>query len=262
MAKRRMFSLDIVDSDKFLDMPQSAQNLYFALGMRADDDGFVSSPKKIVKFIGANEDDFNILLAKSFVIKFESGIMVIKHWRMHNYIKKDRYSATIYKLEKSMLKIGKNKEYILDSKCVQSVSEMEPQVSIGEDSIVKIIPSINHKKHPEQIDRLKEQIYRNIDYDILSGITDKEILDELVTIIIDTIQSNKEYIRISNSDISFSDVKSRLLSLDSEHIKYVIECFKSNKTKVRSIKNYLLMCLYNAPSTFNSYYTAEVNHNM
>ena len=262
MAKRRMFSLDIVDSDRFLEMPQTAQNLYFALGMRADDDGFVSSPNKIVKIIGANSDDFNILLAKSFVMKFDSGIMVITHWRMHNYIKKDRYTGTIYKLERSMLRIGKNKEYIyMDTKCIQNVSSLEPQDRLGKNSLVEIIPSINHISHYE-IDRLKQQIYLNISYDILCKTTDKELLDELVTIMIDTISCNKEFVKISNQDIPFSVVKDRLLHIDDCHIEYVIECFKKNKTKVNSIKSYLLACLYNAPATINSYYTAEVNHDL
>ncbi|MCI8655466.1 MAG: hypothetical protein HFJ48_06345 [Clostridia bacterium] len=103
MARKRMFDLEIVDTDLFLEMPQSTQNLYFHLGMRADDDGFVSNPKKIARTIGANEDDLKVLLSKQFIILFESGILVIRHWKLNNYIRKDRYMETIYKEEKKLL---------------------------------------------------------------------------------------------------------------------------------------------------------------
>ena len=89
MAERRMFAKTIIDSDSFLDMPVSARLLYYDLGMRADDDGFVNSPKKIMKMIGATQDDLSILILKKFIIPFESGVVVIKHWKIHNYIRKD-----------------------------------------------------------------------------------------------------------------------------------------------------------------------------
>ena len=90
MAERRMFAKCITESDAFLDMPLSTQALYFHLGMVADDDGFVSSPKKITRSINASEDDLKLLLAKRFVLGFESGIVVIKHWKMNNYIRNVR----------------------------------------------------------------------------------------------------------------------------------------------------------------------------
>jgi hypothetical protein len=98
-----MFSLRIIDTDLFLDMPQSARLLYYDLSMRADDDGFVASPKKIQRMIGCSDDDLKILIAKQFIIPFESGICVIKHWRIHNYIRSDRYAETLYKEEKQLL---------------------------------------------------------------------------------------------------------------------------------------------------------------
>ncbi|MDD4279935.1 MAG: replisome organizer, partial [Candidatus Sumerlaeales bacterium] len=113
MAQRRMFSKQIIDSDAFLDMGASAQSLYFHLAMRADDDGFVNNPKKIQRMIGAADDDLKILIAKRFVIMFESGVIVIKHWRMHNYIRADRYNETAYIDEKSQLKIKENGSYTL-----------------------------------------------------------------------------------------------------------------------------------------------------
>src|SRR3990167_6189721 len=107
MAQRRMFTLKIVDSDAFLDMPVSSQLLYFHLSMRADDDGFVSNPKKIMKIIGSQEDDISVLFVKRFVLPFESGVCVIKHWKIHNYIQNDRYSPTQYIRERAMLEIDK-----------------------------------------------------------------------------------------------------------------------------------------------------------
>lgn len=115
MARKRMFDLEIVDTDLFLEMPQSTQNLYFHLGMRADDDGFVSNPRKIVKTIGANDDDLRILFSKQFVIPFESGIVVIRHWKLNNYLRKDRYTETIYKEEKKQLIEDTNGIYNLNT---------------------------------------------------------------------------------------------------------------------------------------------------
>ena len=117
MAKKRMFSLDIIDTDLFMDMPQTSRLLYYELCMRADDDGFVASPKKIMKMVGCNEDDFRILIGKQFVIPFDTGIVVIKHWKIHNYIQKDRYKETIYTEEKSELTQEKNGVY---TKCIQN----------------------------------------------------------------------------------------------------------------------------------------------
>ena len=136
MAERRMFTKRITESDAFLDMPSSTQMLYFHFSMNADDDGFVNNPKKIQKMCGASDDDFKLLIAKSFIILFDSGIIVIKHWKMHNYIQADRYRPTDYVEEKSMLGIKSNKAYTLD------VSKMDTECIqngyIGKDSIGKV----------------------------------------------------------------------------------------------------------------------------
>jgi hypothetical protein len=110
MAQRRLFSPTIVESDAFLDMPTSSQALYFHLCMNADDDGFVN-PKKIMRLIGAATDDLNVLLAKRFCLKFENGVVVIKHWLIHNTLRRDRYHETIYTEEKSTLIVKKNGAY-------------------------------------------------------------------------------------------------------------------------------------------------------
>ena len=113
MAERRMFAKSIIDSDAFLDMPLSAQALYFHLGMRADDDGFVNSPKKIMRLVSCSDDDMKLLITKNFIIPFDSGIVVIKHWRIHNYIRSDRYKPTTYIDEKNLLEVKKNNAYTL-----------------------------------------------------------------------------------------------------------------------------------------------------
>lgn len=115
MAERRMFAKTIIDSDAFIDMPITARLLYYDLAMRADDDGFVNSPKKIMRMIGASQDDLNILIMRKFIIPFDNGIVVIKHWRIHNYIRKDMYHETKYKDEKSQLHLDDNNAYTLSN---------------------------------------------------------------------------------------------------------------------------------------------------
>lgn len=134
MAERRMFAKTIIDSDAFLDMPLSTQALYFHLSMRADDDGFINNPKKIQRMIGASDDDARILVMKKFLIPFESGVVVIKHWKIHNYIRNDRYKETVYKEEKAMLIEKENKGYTLG---IPNGYQMETQVRLGKDSIVE-----------------------------------------------------------------------------------------------------------------------------
>ena len=124
MAERRMFTKKIIDSDAFMDMPLSTQALYFHLNMRADDDGFINNPRKIMRMIGASEDDMKVLLTKRFIIGFESGVVVVKHWRMHNLLRKDRYTETHYMEEKNMLFLKENGAYTEDG------NQMATQVSI------------------------------------------------------------------------------------------------------------------------------------
>ena len=134
MAERRMFAKTIIDSDAFLDMPLSAQSLYFHLAMRADDDGFINNPKKIQRMIGASEDDCKLLIAKKFVLVFDTGVIVIRHWKLHNYIQKDRYKPTIYQSERNALKTEANGMY---TQCIHDVSNMDTQdrLESGKDSL-------------------------------------------------------------------------------------------------------------------------------
>lgn len=146
MAERRMFAKTIIDSDAFLDMPLSTQALYFHLSMRADDDGFINSPKKVQRMVGCGDDDLKLLIAKNFLIPFESGVVVIKHWKIHNYIRNDRYKPTVYKEEKSQLYLKDNNAYTLDKTLgipsdIPNGRQVEPQVrdriELGKDSIVE-----------------------------------------------------------------------------------------------------------------------------
>ena len=139
MAERRMFAKTIVTSDAFLDMPLSARCLYFTLGMFADDDGFVNNPKSIMRQVGASTDDLNLLLLKRFILAFDSGVIVIKHWRIHNYIRNDRYKETKYLDEKSSLAVDENGAYTecRETLGIPKVSEMDTQVRLSKDSIVE-----------------------------------------------------------------------------------------------------------------------------
>lgn len=141
MAERRMFAKSIVLSDAFLDMPMSARCLYFTLGMLADDDGFVGNPKSIMRQCGASQDDMLILLQKRFVLGFESGVIVIKHWRMNNYLRSDRYNETTYLEEKEELSIDAKGSYT--EKAKDGIPTGIPMVDTGKDSIGKSKDSIN-----------------------------------------------------------------------------------------------------------------------
>ena len=138
MAQRRMFSLQVVDTDKFTEMSVSARLLYYELGMRADDDGFIASPKKIIRSVGCSEDDLKLLIAKGFIIPFDSGIIVIRHWKMNNYLRADRYKKTIYQTEAETLTLTDD-VYNTDHPCLPLVYQNDtngiPTVSTGKESL-------------------------------------------------------------------------------------------------------------------------------
>lgn len=139
MAERRMFAKTIIDSDAFLDMPQSSQLLYFHLSMRADDDGFLNNPKSIMRNVGCKDDDINLLIIKKFLIPFESGVVVIKHWKIHNHIRSDRYKETKYKEERDSLLLDENNAYTQSKNDlgIPSGYQMDTQVRLGKDRIGK-----------------------------------------------------------------------------------------------------------------------------
>lgn len=174
MAERRMFAKTIIDSDAFLDMPLSAQAFYFHLSMRADDEGFINNPKKIRRMVNCSEDDLKLLIAKNFIIPFESGIVVIKHWLVHNIIRMDRMKPTVYEEEKAMLDVKDNGAYTIAGSCQPNVNQMStkclPNISkdnISEDNLIK--DNIKPSKHRfgeysnvlltmEEYDKLKQEI--------------------------------------------------------------------------------------------------------
>lgn len=129
MAEKRMFTKKIVDSDLFMDMPLSAQALYFHMNMNADDDGFINSPKRIQRMIGASEDDLRLLIAKGFLLEFDSGVIVVMHWLMHNTLKKDRYAPTQYQDEYAQLGIKDNKAYI-DNRSMVLIATIEDHLEL------------------------------------------------------------------------------------------------------------------------------------
>lgn len=172
MAERRMMSKKIIDTDNFLDMPQSTQCLYFHLLLRADDDGFIQSPKSIMRITGCKDDDLRLLNAKGFVIGFETGVIVIRHWRIHNYVQSDRYSKS--ELPEAKQVELKNKVYevvqapintdntYMDTKCIQNGYKMDTQIRIDkireEENRIETLCNVSHddvdKSHFEIIEYL------------------------------------------------------------------------------------------------------------
>ena len=167
MAEKRMFTQKICDSDAFLDMPLTTQALYFHLNMRADDDGFVNNPKKIQRMIGASEDDLKLLVLKRFILTFDNGVIVIKHWRMHNLLRKDRYHPTQYQEELSLLDLKENGSYTEKSsentEVIELATNWQPtgnqlatevrlgKVRLGKVSVVEgsVVETQDHTQHTE-----------------------------------------------------------------------------------------------------------------
>lgn len=173
MAQRRMFSKQITDTDQFLDMPATAQNLYFHLNMHADDDGFLGNAKTIRRMVGASEDDLKVLVAKQFILLFPDGVAVIRDWHIHNYIQKDRYHQTVYVADKSKLKLDDSKRYRLsdthnvkemDTSCIQHVSELDTEVRLGKSKVRDrdIYSASSGVKHPPCSDKSEHIPYKEI----------------------------------------------------------------------------------------------------
>ena len=196
MAERRMFAKTIIDSDAFLDMSQSTQLLYFHLSMRADDDGFINNPKSIMRTVRSSEEDLKMLIAKKFLIPFESGVVVIKHWKIHNYIAKDRYKETKYKDEKARLTLDNNNSY---TECIHVVDELDTQVRLGKDRLDKDNKYILSAK-PEPDERQKRFRERQKQLSVTGDVT------ESVT------KNNEEY-RDKSIDIDIYSEFERIWSL-------------------------------------------------
>ena len=169
MAERRMFAKTIIDSDAFLEMPQSSQLLYFHLSMRADDEGFINNPKSIMRNVGAKEDDIKLLIAKKFIIPFDSGVVVVKHWKINNYIQSDRFNETKYKDEKALLELDENKAYRVQKEeenieCIQNGYTLDTQVRLGKVSIGKLSIEediVGQKEFAQVVEYLNQKTGKN-----------------------------------------------------------------------------------------------------
>lgn len=225
MAERRMFAKTIIDSDAFLDMPTSARLLYYDLSMRADDDGFINSPKKIIRMTGASDDDLKVLIVKKFVIPFENGVVVIKHWLIHNYIRKDTYSETPYKEEKAKLIVDENKSYkLIDNICQLSVNE--PSTSEQRE---------NFEKDSENIENIESQL--SVNEPSTQDRIGKDRLDK------DRIDKDSIVLPLSEEKSSPSSTKANEIqenSLKDEELSAKETSAKASKHKYGEYKNVLL----------------------
>ena len=197
IAERRMFAKTIVTSDAFLDMPPTTRSLYMLLCVMADDDGFVNAPRSIMRMSGATDDDMKLLIVKRFVLTFESGVVVIKHWRIHNLIQKDRYKETKYLEEKAMLALDENNAYTeADSSmypmCIQPVSNPEPQVRLGKVSKGKSrIGEDIEEAAPPKPTKHKYGMYKNV---LLSDEEYQKLIEEFPHDYSERIERLSEYI--------------------------------------------------------------------
>ena len=191
MAEKRMFTKKITQSDEFLSMPHSSQNLYWHLNTEADDEGFVNSPKRVLRMIGANEDDMKILLAKRFLIGFESGVIVIKHWKMHNVIRTERLKPTSYVSEKQRLSVKEDGSYTLNKgNGVQLSDKCQPNVRIEEIRLEENrLEEISIEKHPT----LGEFNNVKLSEDEYKKITELGLLDYIERLSAYIAQTGKRY---------------------------------------------------------------------
>ena len=224
MAQRRMFSKKITETDRFLEMPLSSQALYFHLNMGADDEGFIDKAKTIQRTIGASDDDMKLLIAKGFLIPFESGVVVIRHWRIHNYIQADRFQATIHQNEKEQLEFDKSKIASIKAldQCIQNVYKMDTQVRLGEDRLDK--------------DRLDKDRLDKVNY-LNSGEEKEKSLSQIIkssTVKINDrqIQQIQEYIGLDNMTVEMIDYAIQLTEdAGAESFNYLNKILKSWKDK-------------------------------
>lgn len=231
MAERRMFAKTIVDSDAFLDMSLSTQALYFHLAMRADDDGFINNPKKIARMIGSNDDEFKILIAKKFILTFESGVIVIKHWKIHNYIQKDRYKKTNYHEEMALLETKENNVYTLDTECIQDVRLGKVRIELGKDSKedkVKSLQITNNGMDYSEINALMNnleqvEVVSNKVVSISKGSTNNRTIDFNKEILaIPTNELNEKHFSLSKPSL-FRDAPSEYLETLERYINSCVD---------------------------------------
>jgi hypothetical protein len=209
MAERRMFAKTIIDSDAFLDMSLSTQALYFHLSMRADDDGFVNNAKKIMRMIGSNDDELKILIAKNFIILFEDGVIVIKHWRLHNYIQRDRYKPTVYQEKLNTLDIKENNVYTLDTNCIQNGNT--GKVRLGEVRLGKVSLELGNISGLEEVKTNFEKIFFEVWNNECNLSKLKNLSEKRKIAIKNRVEEIKIYLK-KNKDIT-EDITTEVLSI-------------------------------------------------
>ena len=253
---RRMFSDEITSSDAFLEMPDSAQNLYFHLGMNADDDGFIGSPKMVMRVIRAGEDNYKLLVAKRFILHFEKGICVVKHWRINNQIRKDRYKETRYLDEKSQLFIKENGGYTLNPQkglpiprghfATDEIKEIESgnqsatnrQPSIGKVSIGKVSKDTIGVELPDWLDKETWEMWVNYRKEKKKPLTGTSIKLQLK--LLEEYKSDHKQILLKSIQNSWtglfppsgSDGK-KTNALQTDHSKKIVEAQKTNTIKLK-----------------------------
>ena len=258
MAEKRMFSLSVVDTDWFLDLPLSSQALYFHLNMRADDDGFVDSPKSIMRKIGANANDYQILVAKRFILEFESGVLVFKHWRMHNTIQRDRYKPTRFQDEYNQIQEKENKIYTekengntMETLCIPSnisisKSKTNNKINSNDINIIYKQEHIDLLNYWNEKDIIKHKMNKNISEQIEKALKDNSIyeiklyIDRYNEVIKDknyffsTRWTLVEFLKQKNAMNDFKDDGSKWINYttqncveESEPLKYTTGGFES-----------------------------------
>lgn len=236
MAQKRMFDKRVIDNDEFLEMPLTTQAVYFHFNMRADDDGFVDNYKSILRLIGGKEDDLKVLVLKKFIIPFEKGVIVIKHWKINNLLRKDRYTATIHQEEKEKLITEKNGEYSLG---IPMVDQMATQYSKVEYSIVENNNSSNNNAYAREtniyefIEKVFGRTFSDFEYERISQWGDSELIRYAIEI--SKIQgiTNLGYVEGILRNFRENNISTL------EQAKKYEEEYKKNKSKKQSEKENL-----------------------
>ena len=237
-----MMSKSIIKSDTFLDMPATTQNLYFHMLLDADDDGFINAPKSIMRMIGAKDDDMKVLTAKQFVIPFESGVVVIKDWKIHNYIQNDRYKPSTLP-ERDLLNIQKDKTYTLKSDVSRMDTECIQTVSIGKDRLGKVRLGK---------DRIGKDRVGKDSIDILCHVTHDDVDKSHIEII--------EYLNVKTGSKFKATTKPYIQAIRSRLKEgYTVDDFKTvidkkcREWKGTKLEKYLTPKTLFAPSHFDTY---------
>ena len=226
MAQKRMFDKSITSDDIFLEMPIGSQLLYFHLSMNADDDGFINNWKSIMKMIGAKEDDLKVLLAKSYILPFESGVIVIKHWKINNYLRNDRYKPTRFKEEASKLIIDNNSVYQWYSNGIPSIDKNSIDKNSIDKNSIDIPKQLENKSDVKMYDRCTTDV-ANIKDRVITRVKDitRNINNtpNTLTSITPKNEIKKNYGKYQRIKLSDNEVKKLIEDFGKEIVKEKIE---------------------------------------